>query len=355
MAWLEEDPKYGSSRSHSASAAGGTSGGSTRATGRRPTGSRRASRRTSGSSSGAARAPARRGRAEFLLSDGKLAAPPRPRRSSPSDDLVARLPRAHGEAHEDTTLDTFETHVEAPRRHLRGRVRRPGAPGRRPPAAHRPPGQGEGPPRAEAQPGHDQEGAGHASPASGLGGPRGSLGAVPEQGARLPQDGREAAVPDPGGDRAADRPRRAEARRGGRALGRPVPHPARDRGAARARRGGGPAPVHLPDVRLRRPHRGPAERAAPLRGSTTSTSARTVVVREKKRVKGRTTYRRVPMSPLFDRVMRDWLEEHPGGPFTIRQGPRCPRSRSNRRATARSPATRRTTISSGPSRGAGGR
>jgi len=39
----------------------------------------------------------------------------------------------------------------------------------------------------------------------------------------------------------------------------------------------------------------------------------TVLVREKKRVKGKRTTRRVPLSPLLARVLRDWLKDHPGG------------------------------------------
>jgi integrase len=51
--------------------------------------------------------------------------------------------------------------------------------------------------------------------------------------------------------------------------------------------------------------------------------ARVVTVREKKRVKGRRTFRRVPMSPLFVRVMSAWLAEHPGGPYTLCQADRA--------------------------------
>jgi integrase len=45
-----------------------------------------------------------------------------------------------------------------------------------------------------------------------------------------------------------------------------------------------------------------------------------VVIREKKRVKGKRTTRRVPLSPLLDRVMRGWFAAHPGGGYTICQG-----------------------------------
>jgi integrase len=43
--------------------------------------------------------------------------------------------------------------------------------------------------------------------------------------------------------------------------------------------------------------------------------AGTVMVREKKRVKGMRTTRRVPLSPFLAGVLRDWLKEHPGGPL----------------------------------------
>ncbi|WP_165253479.1 tyrosine-type recombinase/integrase [Paludisphaera soli] len=45
--------------------------------------------------------------------------------------------------------------------------------------------------------------------------------------------------------------------------------------------------------------------------------AGTAVIREKKRVKGRWTTRRVPLSPRLAGVMRDWFAAHPGGAYTI--------------------------------------
>jgi integrase len=38
-------------------------------------------------------------------------------------------------------------------------------------------------------------------------------------------------------------------------------------------------------------------------------------VREKKRSKGRQTYRRVPLSPFLAAILKDWLARHPGGNF----------------------------------------
>jgi integrase len=45
----------------------------------------------------------------------------------------------------------------------------------------------------------------------------------------------------------------------------------------------------------------------------------TMVVRERKRSRGRNTTRRVPLSSLATESMRDWLKIHPGGPFTFCQ------------------------------------
>ena len=45
----------------------------------------------------------------------------------------------------------------------------------------------------------------------------------------------------------------------------------------------------------------------------------TVVIREKKRAKGKRTTRRVPLTPYLASVMRDWLGSHPGGVYTICQ------------------------------------
>jgi hypothetical protein len=38
-----------------------------------------------------------------------------------------------------------------------------------------------------------------------------------------------------------------------------------------------------------------------------------VTLREKKRVKGRETTRRVPLTPLLEEVLKAWLADHPGG------------------------------------------
>jgi len=43
-----------------------------------------------------------------------------------------------------------------------------------------------------------------------------------------------------------------------------------------------------------------------------------IFIRERKRVRGRHTLRSVPMSPMLEEVLKDWLEKHPGGRFTFR-------------------------------------
>ena len=60
-----------------------------------------------------------------------------------------------------------------------------------------------------------------------------------------------------------------------------------------------------------------------------------VVIREKKRDRSvKLTYRRVPMSSLLKKVMRDWLKSgHPGGPYTFCHGDVVHRSKKRSRTT----------------------
>lgn len=53
---------------------------------------------------------------------------------------------------------------------------------------------------------------------------------------------------------------------------------------------------------------------------------RTVLIREKKRVRGTQTFRRVPISPLLAEVMSTWFAGHPGGVHAICQGLKIGRS-----------------------------
>ncbi len=56
----------------------------------------------------------------------------------------------------------------------------------------------------------------------------------------------------------------------------------------------------------------------------------TVLIREKKRIRGKLSTRRVPLSPFLVQVLRDWLKIHPGGRHTFALGAEVPRSRKTR-------------------------
>ncbi|MDG3004756.1 tyrosine-type recombinase/integrase [Paludisphaera mucosa] len=60
-----------------------------------------------------------------------------------------------------------------------------------------------------------------------------------------------------------------------------------------------------------------ARRSEPIRMRTSDVefTAGSVLVREKKRVKGRDSTRRVPLTPLLVGVLGEWLAAHPGGPW----------------------------------------
>ena len=61
-----------------------------------------------------------------------------------------------------------------------------------------------------------------------------------------------------------------------------------------------------------------------------------VTIHEKKRVKGKTTTRRVPISPVLEKILRQWLKHHPGGPHLFCQNAVVTRSgeaKSNDRAS----------------------
>lgn len=52
----------------------------------------------------------------------------------------------------------------------------------------------------------------------------------------------------------------------------------------------------------------------------------TVLIREKKRVHGKLSTRRVPLSPFLLGVLREWLKNHPGGRYTFALGSEVVRS-----------------------------
>jgi integrase len=59
-------------------------------------------------------------------------------------------------------------------------------------------------------------------------------------------------------------------------------------------------------------------------------AAGSVLIREQKRVKGRRTMRRVPLSRFLARVMREWFDAHPGGVYAISQPLKVFRSKKQR-------------------------
>jgi integrase len=56
----------------------------------------------------------------------------------------------------------------------------------------------------------------------------------------------------------------------------------------------------------------------------------TVLIRERKRVRGKRTTRRVPLSPCLCKVLKDSLADHPGGSFLFCQSAQVARSRKHR-------------------------
>lgn len=57
-----------------------------------------------------------------------------------------------------------------------------------------------------------------------------------------------------------------------------------------------------------------------------------ITIHERKKSHDSRTTRRVPMSPLLSRVMKDWIARHPGGEFTFCQDAVVPRSKTRRTA-----------------------
>ena len=58
-----------------------------------------------------------------------------------------------------------------------------------------------------------------------------------------------------------------------------------------------------------------------------------VTIREKKRVRGRQTTRRVPLSPFLAGVLREWLAVHPGGNYLFCHSGEVERSKKRSRKT----------------------
>ncbi|MBS0264932.1 MAG: tyrosine-type recombinase/integrase [Planctomycetes bacterium] len=64
-----------------------------------------------------------------------------------------------------------------------------------------------------------------------------------------------------------------------------------------------------------------ARRSEMLRARVTDVdfAAKRITIHEKKRVQGKNTTRRVPLTPFLEGVLKDWIAEHPGGPFLFCQ------------------------------------
>ena len=62
-----------------------------------------------------------------------------------------------------------------------------------------------------------------------------------------------------------------------------------------------------------------ARRSELLRSRVRDFDDGTVIIRERKRVRGKKSTRRVPMSSALREVMEDWFSQHPGGEFTFCQ------------------------------------
>jgi len=75
-----------------------------------------------------------------------------------------------------------------------------------------------------------------------------------------------------------------------------------------------------------------------LKISDIDLEAGTARIHEKKRVHGKRTTRRVPLSPFLTTVIQDWLTHHPGGPFLFSQQAAVLRSKKKRSTAA--PVTR---------------
>ena len=77
-----------------------------------------------------------------------------------------------------------------------------------------------------------------------------------------------------------------------------------------------------------------ARRAEMLRSLVSDVDFRsqTVLIHEKKRAKGRTTTRRVPLTPFVVEVLKEWLAIHPGGQYLFCQSAKVARSKSRRSA-----------------------
>jgi integrase len=78
-----------------------------------------------------------------------------------------------------------------------------------------------------------------------------------------------------------------------------------------------------------------ARRSELLRARVTDVdfAGKTVLIHEKKRVRGKRTTRRVPLSALLAKVLKKWLASHPGGPYLFCNAVVVARSKKRSRTT----------------------
>ncbi|MCC7086524.1 MAG: site-specific integrase [Pirellulales bacterium] len=60
-----------------------------------------------------------------------------------------------------------------------------------------------------------------------------------------------------------------------------------------------------------------ARRSELIRSRLVDFDEESVIIRERKRSKKKHTIRRVPFTPFLKKVIQEWLQEHPGGPYTF--------------------------------------
>ena len=75
--------------------------------------------------------------------------------------------------------------------------------------------------------------------------------------------------------------------------------------------------------------------------------AGTLLVREKKRQKGKRTTRRVPLSTGLSEILRTWVDQHPGGPYLFCHAEEVARSRKRSRTTGHKNTKHRPTTIAG--------
>ena len=80
-----------------------------------------------------------------------------------------------------------------------------------------------------------------------------------------------------------------------------------------------------------------------MRVSDVDFAANVVVVREKKRVRGKLTTRRVPLGKALAAILRDYLATHPGGPYFFCHAGHVERSKTRSRTTGHRDAKTRPT------------